>query len=184
MITLGLDPALNWPGWAVMVDDALIAAGAVSCTRYVGEPIGHRVKLVAKRVLAEIADVLAPHRALNCITHMAAEIPQVYTRGKSKGDPNDLIPLALVVGEVSGQLGPGVDVWMPTPAEWIGQLPKVTRGDPWASPRGLRIRSRLDADEFRLVEDVRHDAVDAIGLCLAKRGRMDRRRVFAGATPG
>ena len=111
---------------------------------------------------------------------LVIEWPQVYRAGKSKGDPADLLPLVGVGMCLAGLLHPGA-IKSPTPAEWIGQLPKSTTGDPWASARGQRIGSRLsDVERGRVVPS--HDAVDAVGIGLYCLGRLERRRVFPGAT--
>lgn len=124
-------------------------------------------------------------RVLTCcnagVTELAFEWPQVYRGAKSKGDPNDLPGLAGVGMAVAGML-PGLElVRSPTPAQWSGQLPKSTTGDPWASPRGQRVRSRLSPAELGLVQ-AQHDAIDAVAIGLWALGRLAPRRVFPGAT--
>lgn len=53
------------------------------------------------------------------------ERPQVYRAGKSKGDPNDLITLAIRVGRYQERLeAAGVPVKLYLPTTWKGQIDK------------------------------------------------------------
>jgi hypothetical protein len=101
------------------------------------------------------------------------EWPRVYTAGKLKGDPNDLLPLVAI----------GAAVCDPTlhnharyyPYEWKGQLP----GDDVVE---ARVRARLTPDELRVVNakgSKGHNVWDAVGIGLWHCGRFDRRRVIA-----
>ena len=121
--------------------------------------------------------------------YLIVEWPQVYTRGKSKGDPNDLLLLAGIDAAFAAIMSAAVsarDVALvlrsPKPAEWAGQLPKTTKGNPWDSVRARRIRSRLSEEELLNVESS-HDAIDAVGIGLHALGRFERHVVFDGVTP-
>ncbi len=53
------------------------------------------------------------------------ECPQVYRAGKSKGDPNNLITLAVRVGRYQERLiAAGVQTELVLPTTWKGQVPK------------------------------------------------------------
>jgi hypothetical protein len=52
--------------------------------------------------------------------HVYCEIPQVYAFGKGKGDPDDLIALALAAGTVTA----GLPRTFLKPAQWKGQIPE------------------------------------------------------------
>ena len=54
-------------------------------------------------------------------TSAIVEVPQVYARSASKGDPNDLIDVALVAGGVVALFDP---VRVVRPREWKGDAPK------------------------------------------------------------
>ncbi len=109
---------------------------------------------------------------------LVAELPQFYAVGKGKGNPNKLALLTLVVGAVAGQLA--VPCYDFLPAEWIGGVPKAEAGDPWKSPRGAIIGSRLrPAERLRVASN--HDSVDVAGIGLKILGRLDK-GVFPGAT--
>lgn len=58
------------------------------------------------------------------------ERPQVYRAGKSKGDPNDLVTLAIRVGRYQERLEvAGVHVDLVLPTSWKGQVPKTIHHD-------------------------------------------------------
>ena len=115
------------------------------------------------------------------IAALVYEWPQIYPGSKQKTDPNDLPGLAAVGGGVAGILASTVtSVRTPTPREWAGQTPKSKTGDPWLSPRGERIRSRLSPAEFALTP-AQHDVLDAVAIGLWAVGRFEQRRVFPGA---
>jgi hypothetical protein len=94
---------------------------------------------------------------------LAIELPQVYVRSRSKGDPNDLISLARLVGAFEyffdGRFGSTIY----KPAQWKGQTPKdVTEA---------RAKKRLtEAEITRIVlppaKSLRHNVWDGIGLGL------------------
>ena len=89
------------------------------------------------------------------------EIPQVYPGQQQKGDQNDLINLAVMVGRyVDRATACGFRVRLVKPREWKGQLPKDVC---WQ-----RVRETLTPLELSNVEKVpksrAHNMHDAIGL--------------------
>lgn len=183
---LTFDPGAEHPAAALFRGGVLLSAERVKLDPdWAGLPPLARAVRIAEASLRWAvgrADCVEP-RVLVC------EHPQVYRASKSKGDPNDLILLATINGALAGALAMAVakrDVGLvllsPTPAEWAGQLPKATTGDPWRSPRGLRIRERLTVDEAAVVQ-VTHDAIDAVGIGLHVLGRLAPRHVYPGALP-
>ena len=101
-----------------------------------------------------------------------AEWPQVYQRGqgKSKGDPNDVVPLACVIGAAAAAMSPK-STRVFKPSEWKGQVPKPA------------IKKRIvdeltDAEVSRVSKRLAHDGYDAIGIGLYALGRLFRRRVI------
>jgi Holliday junction resolvasome RuvABC endonuclease subunit len=94
--------------------------------------------------------------------YLVTELPQVYTRTRSKGDPNDLISLALFVGALAFYAGRG-GYKLYKPAEWKGQVTKeITE---------LRAKKRLTSDELAKIElpsakSLAHNVWDAVALGL------------------
>lgn len=165
---LAIDPSVRSPGVALFDTRTNLLVLAA------------RVK-VPKSPFPMMAAARAIHFWLNARTvfQLVFEMPQIYRASKSKGDPNDLISLAGVAMAVAGlcDLSPS-EISAPTPAEWIGNIPKFTTGDVKSSPRAQRILSRLSPDELQAVPN-QHDAIDAVGLGLHRLGRLEPRRAFS-----
>jgi hypothetical protein len=91
-------------------------------------------------------------------------------RKHERVDPNDLITLAIRVGEWRGRaIGEGADVRLVTPMQWKGAVPK--------SIHHPRILASLEATERTILHDVKcaatsmHNVIDAIGIGLFAVGR-------------
>jgi hypothetical protein len=80
------------------------------------------------------------------------ERPQIYTNRKAKGDPNDMIPLAMLVGAIVLAVQPA-PVLLPWPRQWKGTVPKDIHH--------ARLRTRLPG-----IKACSKDAMDAVGLVL------------------
>lgn len=172
---LVLDPGIRNPAIALFHDDVLVVATRVALPRAWSRlDIGERCRLVS----AEIWRASATHVGLH-VDLVIYEWPKVYTPGKSKGDPGDLLPLACVGGGVAALAGAIVVTY--EPSEWTGGLPKSETGPAWSSPRGIRVWSRLSETE-RAACEATHDAIDACGIGLHHLGRLARRRNFPGST--
>lgn len=165
---LAVDPGLRYPAAAWFVNGVLHKASRVKVKYDPKQPILERCRDISLAITDWCPDT--PDKII-------AEYPQVYTREKSKGDPNNLIPLACIGACLSG-LYVGVPIMSPKPREWTGNVPKDEDGDPWKSPRGQRVWDRLSPAERACVIPS-HDAVDAVGLGLFCLGRFERRRVFS-----
>ena len=172
---LALDPGTKHPAIASFLDGKLVRADRVkvpACVAKMGRL--ERCRTIANLVV----DRAMKFSDGNVYAHFVAEMPQIYNRRSSKGDPNKLMLLALVVAAVAGEMD--ITSYDYLPAEWIGGIPKSTKaGDAWTSPRGAIIKSRL-RDEWTLCAD-NNDAVDACGIGLKIIGRLDR-SIFPGAT--
>lgn len=169
---LAVDPSVRSPGAALFDGTYLIAVARIPCKRVASVSDGQHWYNVAFDIV-----VWADGQCAQTIANLVYEKPQIYTARKSKGDPNDLIGLAGVGSAVAGILRAG-SILSPTPAEWIGQLPKAVKGSAKDSPRSRRILSRLTPAELTLVPD-QHDAIDAVGLGLWATGRLEPRRTFS-----
>lgn len=100
------------------------------------------------------------------------EVPQIYTGERQKGDPNDLIDLAVMVGGYRATAErAGFAVTLVRPRAWKGQLPKDVC---WT-----RVRETLTAEEDEriayfsrsIAPGLRHNMHDAIGLATWFQGR-------------
>lgn len=120
------------------------------------------------------AGVTTVDRGLPFALHGATlviEVPQVYRAAMSKGNPNDLIKVAIEVGRwIERARIVGADVIEVHPATWKGQIPKEVHH--------ARILRELRPEELArlggcmaLPESKRHNAMDAVGLALWRAGR-------------
>lgn len=111
---------------------------------------------------AQVAVIqLAAHLPdLSMVQEIATEIPQVYTQHKLKGDPNDLITLAMNVGAFVAAFGAEVTEYRPH--EWKKQVPKeiLTK----------RTQARLSIEELSRIDkapkSLMHNVYDAVGIGL------------------
>lgn len=103
---------------------------------------------------------------------LVIERPEIYRA--SKGNPNDLMPICIMLGMMWERFGPKATMF-PLPKEWKGQVPKEVHN--------TRILNKLDKRETMTVKDnlmrvpatLQHNAVDAIGLGLFALNRLGRR---------
>jgi len=93
--------------------------------------------------------------------HVVVELPQVYSRDKSKGDPNDLIKVAAVAGAISKGVFAEARSFV-LPAEWKGAAPKLVTE--------ARCRNYLTDSELEKIilptKSLQHNVWDAIGIGL------------------
>lgn len=202
---LAVDPSVNSVGASLFTNGVLTACARIKS--HVDTKLGHGIRCLG--MAAQVRMWCVEHGANP--SHIVFEWPQIYRAAKSKGDPNDLPALAGVGMAVVALLAGGAlqAIVTPTPAEWIGQCPKVcprckggrvaaavTRvagkrvararncetchGSKWETPRGRRIRGCLTAAEVLLVPD-QHDAIDSVGIGLYGLERLKLTQVFPGA---
>ncbi len=137
---VGIDPGLSATGIA------LIRQGKVELFT-----VRTRGKDIAERILhiADFARCLCSVRLdMLVIEHM-----QIYTQRKSKGDPNDLVNVALVEGAILASI-PAEVYRLPKPAEWKGGIDKKIH------------HPRLKKHVYDLQGRVSEHAWDAFGLAL------------------
>ncbi len=153
---LAVDPSLTCTGWARFLDGRLDACGIIRT---------YRDDTLAGRLYS----IDRAFRGVPMPDKLVIEWPQVYTRAKSKGDPNDMLPVAAVAGIVIASLSADV-VLTPRPAEWKGQVPKDVHNA--RVMRRLTPEERNRVDAAQLPKSLANNAIDAIGLGLWALGRM------------
>lgn len=166
---VAFDPGFLHPAIAVFRDGVLVYASRVKVPGALSKIAddGERARQIAALVVWTVLEKTGGARP----DLLVVEKPKVYAHGKSKGDPANLIQLALVAGAVAGMLC--VRVYSPIPFEWIGNIPKTTKGDAWSSPRGMLFRRRLTDVELLAIV-VSHDALDSVGIGLHALGRLGK----------
>lgn len=167
---IAIDPGGKTTGVALFVDGVLKASNKIQTP-------GADPRAMACAVKAWLIPTIYNPDLDSIVVY---ERPQVYTFGKSKGDPNDLITVALFAGAIVGRLN--LNATSVLPGQWTGGLPKSTRvKNILESPRTIRVLKRLSGEEVATLL-LQHDAVDACGIGLWYLKRLDPIRVFSGAT--
>jgi hypothetical protein len=155
---LAIDPGIKATGWAIFDDGKLKACGVARATKSLNQVDSMR------EILDEVSVQWEEYMGFSYSpTLLVAERPQVYQQAMLKGDPNDLIPLAMIDGAIWERFKPQ-GVSFPLPREWKGQVPKQVMAN--------RILDGLSKREFEIVKDslervpssLRHNSYDAIGL--------------------
>lgn len=167
MYLLAVDPGIRGCGVAMFHRDrkTMLRAGYVRNTVTKGD---------------DMAAVIAMAKAVRVWTGQGlyvdtvwVEWPRVYTAAKSKGDPNDLLPLA-AVGSAVCVLHWDAAGHRVYPYEWKGQMSKEV-----CHARTLARMSKEELDRIETVGAKDHNTYDAIGIGLHALGRFERKRVIA-----
>ena len=149
MILVAIDPGVKAAGVALFEDGELASAWLSR---------GKTWTETARAVRLAVENRLPLEIIRDC--HAAIEKPQVYRTEFLKGDPNDLIDVALMAGAaVSGFDPKHVKSYLPK--EWKGQVPKAVMTK--------RIKGWLSKEEHERVElpkagTLRHNVWDAVGI--------------------
>jgi hypothetical protein len=190
---VALDPSVRSVGVALFAGGVLVDAATIKCPSCgskgrVAECPACSSSDAARclRIAQEVVRWVVSHDVAP--TSLVSEWPTIRGAAQSVGNPNQMIPMAGVVGAVAGLLSMGLaardetlEVRSFKPAEWTGGCPK-TKTKPQRSQRGRRIESRLAESELPLFRVAGHDDLDAIGIGLYALGRLQPRRALAGAS--
>ncbi|TSC23282.1 hypothetical protein [Corallococcus sp. Z5C101001] len=170
---VSIDPGLRHCGVALFD----VPSGALLCAGLPRNPAPAHGELSLSSwasMASAVQEWLRP-RVGDMAFHLVIELPRVYAAAHQKGDQNDLIQLAGVVGTLGGALAPVASRRSVYPRDWKGTLD--------ADAFIERIKQRLDAGEHLRVElpaarDLHHNVWDAIGIGLHALGRLAPRRVL------
>ena len=155
MYTVAIDPGKKAVGWALFSDKNLIQCGLVINE---GGPA---------QLNAAMEDAFQDFHAAVVVV----EVPQMYQQRFLKGDPNDLIDVALAAGMAVGNLAPcgDEDIELVRPRKWKGTRPKKVCNQltlKTLTPAELAIYENTEC-----LASLRHNVIDAIGIGLWKAGR-------------
>lgn len=108
----------------------------------------------------EWARIIVSSRDIRVSGVLAVEVPRIYPASRQKGDPNDLVNLALVAGAALCTV-PQYRTVRVYPRDWKGTIPKAKHH--------ARLRETLRPEQLAAVDKVvpahlRHNAMDAMGL--------------------
>ena len=162
---VSVDPGLNGCGVAVWLDNTLSWAGYIKNPGALPTDMVRQVEPVMGKLPWSLK--LGTENPVD----LAIELPQVYTVSKSKGDPNDLINLAVVVGAFLERWSTRGRQHVYSPGRWKGQVPKLIMVE--------RIQKRLRPDETASVDlpakSLAHNVWDAVGIGLYHLDRLKDR---------
>lgn len=187
MSVLALDPGLTKPGVALLQEGKIVRADRLKVPKdWAKLEILDRcdkVAEVAAEWFAQFKYEISTVGARVTLT-LVCEWPQWYGDNENGIDPNDLAGLCAISGALLGRLRATtkreVIARSPKPREVWGTVPKSTKGNPWKSPRGARLASRLTPAERAAVANY-HDALDGAGLALWGAGLWKARSNYPGA---
>lgn len=105
--------------------------------------------------------------AMSVPTQIVVEIPQVYQQRLHKGDPNDLIDVALIAGAAAARFR--CETIFIRPRKWKGSRPKGV-----CNKLTLKTLDREELEAYQsiaILASLRHNVLDAIGIGLWRLGR-------------
>lgn len=172
---LSIDPGLHAIGaslWGTETSNDLIWAGLIKnkIDAHPQNPTYHSVlwRGMVDAVDERLYSMFGPPTAgkHKWPDRMVIELPQVYIASRSKGDPNDLIALAGVVGAFAHWFA-GMTTTC-SPHSWKGTVPKAIMN--------ARILKHLSPEEQSKIEkapkSLLHNTLDSVGIGLAHLNRL------------
>ena len=162
MRLLSIDPGKAFLAFGVFEDERLQDAGAIT---------GSKLPMLAANVRARFN---RREFRKNDFDVLAIEFPLIYPHEKLKGDPNDLLYVALAAGFVIQEMHLTPEIALVLPRTWKGQTPKEIQN--------ARDLEKLDARERRIIEELDvprgklHNVMDAVGIGLWKIRKQGGRR--------
>jgi len=96
--------------------------------------------------------------------HAVVEVPQVYQQRRWKGDPNDLIDVAVLAGIAGAALAPFCEPLFITPHVWKGNRPKSVDNEYTLSKLSAVEREIVDRCSWPKAQA--HNVLDALGIGL------------------
>jgi len=145
-ILLAIDPGQN-TGWAYFWQGKLSCCGLTKGPNYSLGPLLNTTYL-----------------------EVVIERPLIYRPRLMKGDPNDLIVLALLAGRFQERaLAAGAEVKLVTPVEWKGSVPKEVSNSRTLAK--LRPEEKAILDGVKCAASAKHNVVDALGIGIWRLGR-------------
>lgn len=167
---LAVDPSLTSTGWALFEGGRLKDCGYIPAPGPRMAPMLHRTRCAAISCYNQIAGPI--------VDEVLVEVPQFYTREKSKGDPNNLAPL----WGIAGAFGAVFHTATPTdyrPREWKATVaPDIMMARIWRAMTAQEVGTFCEGTKWSLdkgnpkKKDKAGDALDAVGIGLFHLGRI------------
>jgi len=171
---LSVDPGIRGSGGSLWENGTLVRA------TYIKNPLTEGGGPRECAAMAREIIVWADQWGVDCVI---CEWPQTYGGGASRGDTNDLFPVAGVGAALAALVGENVRFDHVVPHDWKGSIQKPKKvSDPYSIV--LMCERRLSDAEKAVVElpgNKRHhwDVWDAVGIGLKALGRFEKMRAVA-----
>jgi hypothetical protein len=157
-LLLSVDPGLTSTGWAAWNRGVLISCGLVRSYE--------RTPLQRAEETVHALQRLLPYGET---VELVIEKPRVYQQRKQKGDPNDLLDIALVIGVIVKGV-PHHNVIAVEPRTWKGTIRKPRHLEAYVVH--TRLMTSLSEGELaqyvkglqRCSPSLRHNVADAVGI--------------------
>lgn len=104
------------------------------------------------------------------VSQLICEGQQIYP-GPRRNDPNDMVPLAQVVGGVQARVD-AFEREIVMPRIWTKSVPKEVRQRRYLASLDEREMSLIDAVVSKVPKDYRHDVIDAAMIGAYKLGKL------------
>jgi len=150
---LSIDPGVRCAGVAYWTNDGRLSRAWLAVGSPTASPAWLSLSMLLYDDVGDVAEVVI-------------ERPQIYARSRSKGDPNDLISVALAAGLIVGEMlvdEGDTQVFEYLPAQWKGQAPKTV-----ITERTKRALASAELSRVVLpsAASLAHNVWDAVGLGL------------------
>lgn len=174
-VLVSIDPGLRHAGVAVFVDGLLVGCELVRVRKAVADTddpvaLNAHVAGYVTRFVRELARSTTP-------TTVVAEWPRVFGRGRSKGDPNDLLPLSGCSSACVARLQPEASHAV-RPDEWKGTMPTDGVLEGRVLARLAEVESLPYRQACHRAGALSHNITDAVGIGLWALARLDPARVI------
>lgn len=163
---LAIDPGIKACGMSIFEKDRLVYCNVLRPMAVVHPLVGIK-EIMALAQAAWDANMGVSYSPELLIV----EKPQIYQQQHLKGDPNDLIPLAIMAGMFWERFKPK-NIILPQPKEWKGQVPKDVMSRRTLTKLDKREQEVLKEDLIRVPERLRHNGLDSIGIGLYGLNRL------------
>jgi len=166
---LAIDPGVKTVGWCVFNEGRYIGSGLARPYNNLTtlSAMEESIKIIHEKWEEFLSGTIRPEV-------LVIERPQVYQQQFLKGDPNDLIPLAIIGGAIWNNMKPK-EVVFPQPKQWKGQVPKDVMTERTIKQLTKQEQELLKDDVTRIPSSLRHNVYDAIGIALWQVNRKGAR---------
>lgn len=150
MKLISVDPGKVGLGWAYFENSYLLKAGIIENV------------LELQKLNYTFVELLSCCRPTVCVI----EVPQVYQQRSWKGDPNDLIDVAVIAGVVAAAASAFGEPQLIRPHAWKGNRPKAVDIEYTLSL--LSDDERVIVEGCGALKSKLHNVIDAVGIGLWK----------------